>query len=280
MRKLVPAVLAALLIAALLVAGCGSSGTKSGGSTVGKMDAAKILAESNKKMQSISSVDVKGNYKIDVSGSTSGANENMNVTFEMQMDLKDPNNPQGHMVMTGLGQDSDVYLVGGFAYMNTAQGWVKTPIAQSGGIEQASPAELAKFAKNAENMKVVSDSGSNYVIGFDISSKYLQDAMKNSGASTQSLGSEGQQLFDSIAKSMKMAAVFTIDKNTMYVGDAKITMAVKDAPMIGNMNLNMGMAFSNYNQPVTVALPAEAAGAKEVSASEAGSIPGLPGLGL
>jgi len=147
-------------------------------------------------------------------------------------------------------------------------------------MTQTSPAEIAKFAENAENLKVVSETGTSYKISFDIGQALLKEQM-GSQQDMGELSPEMQKMLDDMLKNMKMSAVFTINKKTMFIEDANIKMTLTDFPMVGDMALDMTMAFSDFNEPVSVSLPPEAANAQEVAEiPSASGFPGFPGLGL
>lgn len=287
MRKLALCSVILLLAAALIFAGCGgkkedTSGTKSSGN----LSAKQILEESSKKMQAVKSAKAEGAYKMTTSAapeSSSEAGGNMEFAFDMEMDLTNQQKPDLKMAMKGMGQDTVIYMTGGYAYMEAPeQGWVKAPAGESDSMSQTSPAEIAKFADNAENLRIVSESGTSYQISFDIGKEMLKEQM-GSQQDVSELGPEIQKMLEDMLKNMKMSAVFTIDKKTMYIEQAKINMAVRDFPMVGDMTLDMAMKFSGFNQPVNVSLPPEAANAQEMAelpGSTSGGIPGIPGFGF
>lgn len=284
MRKLAICCVILLLAAALVVAGCGSK--KEATSTPndsGNLSAKKILEESSKKMQTVKSSKAAGAYKMSTSAASSATSgQNTDFTFEMEMDLSDQQKPEMKMAMKGMGQDTLLYMTGGFVYMEVPdQGWVKSPVGDSGSMSQTSPAEIAKFAEDAENLRIVSESGGSYKISFDIGQDMLKEQM-GAQQNTSELGPEVQKMIDEMIKNMKMTAVFTINKSTMYIEDARINMAVKNFPMVGDMTLDMAMKFSDFDQPVSVSLPPEAANATETAEipSSTTGVPGFPGFGL
>ena len=83
-------------------------------------------------------------------------------------------------------------------------------------------------------------------------------------------------------KGLKMGVVYKIDRNTMLADSASVTMSMKNAPIIGDMSIDMTVTFTDYNVPVTITLPPEAQNAPEVQPNASGvpSIPSIPGLGL
>ncbi len=287
MRKVAAFSLVLCLLAALFIAGCGSSGSsKSPSGTTDKTSASsssaqKILEESNKKMAEVTSVKAIGTYKGSVVGSSSpSGNDTFDFAFTMTVDMSNKNSPKGQMSMKGMGEDLTMYFQNGFAYVNVPNtGWQKTPFSES-GIAGATPSEMAQFTKGAQNMRIESQAADAYKIAFDIGPKFIQEQLKNSAGSTSGLTPDMKSMMDEMAKNMKMSAVFTITKSDMYLKDATIKIGV-EVPTLGNMTMNMALAFSEFNQPVSVNLPPEAANAP--TAENPSAVPGMPsfpGLGL
>jgi len=283
MRKSIVCSIVVLLAVTLLFAGCGGKKDESGQSTsTSGLSAKEILEESSNKMQTVKSARAEGQYKMSTSAAdaSSGA-EAMDFSFEMEMDLSNEEQPELRMAMKGMGQDTILYMTGGYVYMEVpGQGWMKAPAGDTDSMTQTSPAEIAKFAENAENLKVVSETGTSYKISFDIGQALLKEQM-GSQQDMGELSPEMQKMLDDMLKNMKMSAVFTINKKTMFIEDANIKMTLTDFPMVGDMALDMTMAFSDFNEPVSVSLPPEAANAQEVAEiPSASGFPGFPGLGL
>jgi hypothetical protein len=283
-KKIAAVSLAVVLVIALLaVAGCGGSNTSStpSGKTTSSSgsSAEKILTESNKKMTGITSVKATGAYKGNMtdSSATSGSDA-FDFAFTMNVDLSNEKSPKGLMTMKGMGEDLTIYLDNGYAYVNVpGTGWGKTPVGSS-GLTATTPAEIQKFAEGAQNLRIVSETGDTYKIAFDVGPKYIEQQLKSQG-STEGLTKEMQDAVSQMAKSMKISAVFSINKSTLYL--TAVTMKIGlNAEALGNMSMNMAMAFSDYNKPVTVTLPPEAANAPTLQNSAATGLPSFPGLGL
>jgi hypothetical protein len=263
------------LLVAVLVAGCGGGGT-TGGVESTKLSAQEILEESNLKMQEVTSLKANGFYKAAMGEAGSEA---MDFDFEMEIDMTNAESPEVHMVMRGMGQDTEVYMSEGIAYASVpGQGWVKGPAGDTDSFKQATPAEIAKFAEDAEDLKILAEDGTHYELAFVISEQYLRNQM-SSEFDMQDLGPEVEKMMNDMIKGMKMNAVFKIAKDTMFIEVAKIAMEIKDMPMLGSMTLDMELEFSDFNEPVAVALPAEAANAVE-SPDLSNTIPGFPGFGF
>lgn len=269
LRKML-VVLVAVVVVALMVAGCGQKKESSA-------DAKAILEDSSNKMQEVATVKADGSYEM--STQAEGAEE-MELSFQMEMDMSDPNNPKGRMVMKGMGEDVDVYMDGGYAYAEVAgSGWVKTPL-ETGSLSQPTPTEITQFAENAKDLKITSEDSNSYTLDFEIDRAYIEEQMAASEGFTVEGSEEYGEMIEAIVNSMTMNATFKVAKDTKYIEDATIKMEISDMPMAGNMAVNMKMSFSDYNQPVDVVLPAAAASAREVESlpSSAGGIPGFPGM--
>jgi predicted small lipoprotein YifL len=273
MRKAFLVVLVALMLVAVMVVGCGEK--KPAGESA---DAKMVLEESTEKMQEVDSMKASGSYEMTTE--TEGA-EQMDLSFQMEMDLSDPNDIKGRMIMKGMGQDIDVYMSGGYAYTQVPdRGWVKTPL-DTQSMSQPTPEEIKKFADNAENLKITSEDDTSYTLEFDLSRDFVEEQIQEQGEVTEG-ASEYTEMVEAIVNSMTMGAKFKIAKDSMFIEETQIKMDVTDMPMVGDMSLDMKMEFSDYNQPVTVALPPEAASATEVEAipGTSGGVPGFPGMGF
>jgi len=284
-RKIAAISLAVVLVVALLVvAGCSSGGSTSStpnGKTTssGSSEAQKILTDSNKKMTSITSVKASGGIKGNMtSSSATGGNEALSMALTMNLDISDPKSPKGVMTTKGMGEDMTIYLDNGFAYVNVpGTGWTKTPIGSS-GLTSATPSEIEKFAEGAQNLRIVSQTGNTYKIAFDVGPKYFEQQLKSQGT-TEGLTKEMQDYVNEIVKNAKMSAVFTINKSTLYLEAVNMKIAM-NMQSLGSVDMQMALAFSDYNKPVSVALPPEAANAPTVENPGATGLPSFPGLGL
>lgn len=269
-------VLAALLVVAVALAGCGGKSDSSGKSSDGKLTAKSILEKSSQKMQDVKSVKSAGTYKINA---PAAGMDNLNVTFEMEIQMNGPDDTSGRIVMSGLGAgDTLVYLDKGWVYTEVpGQGWVKQPMSSSTGVSGApTPQDIKKFADASENMVIMSEDGDSWTISFDVGPKYLEEAMKSTPG-TEGLTPELQDMMNSLVKSMKINAIFKVNKSTFLVDNATVKMNMQGGQGIGDMAFDIVMAFRDYNQPVNVALPQEAANAQEMSSSPGGLFPGFPG---
>jgi hypothetical protein len=154
-----------------------------------------------------------------------------------------------------------------------------------GGI--LTPGQITGLGKYAENLKELPEEGNNYVLSFDVGSEFFEKTLAGAEQPGSQPASEDQQsaqdmvkLAREMLKGLEMSVVMKIDKSTYYPSETTIKMSLKEIPIIGDMSVDMKMAFSNYNEPVTVALPAEAQNAKEIQGGLPGGLPSIPGLGL
>ena len=290
MRKAVTGSLAFLLIAALfagalLVAGCGSTTAEkssTGQTASGEQSAKALLAATSKKMQSVKTARATGGYKMDT---TAGGTQNMQFKYQMEMNVTNSNDPQMHMVTEGSTQ-TEMYVTGGYAYVNVpGTGWVKSPSGSSESMSGTTPAEITKFANNAENLRIISQDAVSYKIGFTVSRKYMEQALKQQQGDT-SLGPDVEKLIQQTITGMKMSAIFTVNKRSLYTTAVALVVEMKNMPAqtsaaVGDIALNMTLGFSDFNQPVTITLPPEAANATLMPESSTSTgIPSLPGLGF
>ena len=163
------------------------------------------------------------------------------------------------------------YFADGYIYMDVPGiGWSKSKFHNTGGVLEESPAFAIAIAHYAENMRLVSDNGSDFVIVFDLSPEFFKESAK----------SESRQVREDASKYARMSTVLTIAKDTMLVRAAKQTYSF-NSPTEGSFSVDENDVYSDYNVPMTFALPAEAAGARNVSSSapsDSASLPGMPAM--
>jgi hypothetical protein len=149
---------------------------------------------------------------------------------------------------------------------------------------------LTELSKYATDMKLTTDSSGQYVVTFDVGPKFFEQVLDEAAGTSETEGStpssEDQQAAEQLAQTMKdmmagiqMGVVYKINKSTMLADSSSLKMSMKDAPIVGDMSADMTMNFSNYNDPVTITLPAEAQNAREVQPGPSG-IPSIPGMPL
>ena len=282
MKKLVLAIIAALLVAAVVVAGCGKKEASA------PKGAQAILDKSQKASQEVKSL--KSSGSADILTPQSEVKESK-MTFVMEGNIVSESEVEARITASeDSGKKTDVYIVGGYAYsFDATTGWVKQKVdsAQGLGSGMLTPGQLTGLGKYAENLKELPEEGNNYVLSFDVGPKFFEKSLADVGQSgSQPAGGDQQSAQDMVKlaremlKGLKMSVVMKIDKTTYLPSETTIKMSLKEIPIIGNMSVDMKMAFTDYNVPVSVALPAEAQNAKEVPAGLPGGLPGIPGLGL
>jgi hypothetical protein len=261
MRKIFFALTAALLVSALIVSGCGKTAPK-------KSDAQKLLEESNKKMQTVKSFKAVGT--INMSGKAPGAG-NMDLDFEMQVQTKGPRDFDGHMVMKGMGQDTEMYMVGGNAYVNVpGKGWYKQPLGDYTDISKPpTPAEMAKISEAAENVRILTEDSQYYRMAFDVGPEYIEEAM-GMQKDTEGLSAEEKKMMEEMLKGIKMTAVFKIEKSTMYILNMTMGFGIPNMPLVGAVRMEQKIDFSEFDKPVSISLPEEAKNAPEVTPGSEG----------
>jgi len=258
MRKIMLALAAALLTATLIVAGCGKTTTKTN-------DATKILKDSNKAMQSVKSYKAAGS--INMYGKSPDAGK-MNLTFEMQIQQKGPKDFEGRMMLNSMGQDMEIYMSNGYAYMNDPKkGWAKQPLGDFTDFSKlASPADISKLGEAAQNTRILTEDSQYYKIAFDLKTDYIQELM-GMKKGTESLSAEEKKMANAMVKGMQMGAVFQVEKSTHYVLSMTMNFNIPNMPTVGALRMEQKIDFSEFGKPVSVSLPEEAKNAPEVTGS-------------
>jgi Family of unknown function (DUF6612) len=283
MKKLLFAVLVALMVASLAVAGCGKKDSGSPTSANG------ILTRSQKAVQGVKSFKVSGSVDL----KTPGAEEKESKdTFTGEFNVISSSDVEGHLVAQNeKGQESQAYIQGDYVYTYSASsGWEKQKVqnVKDLGVGMITPGNLTALTKYAQNVKKLPDEGNNFVISFDVGSKFFentlnavdQQASSAPSSSEQSMAQGLSDLYKSVAAGIKMNVVMKVDKTTYLPSEVTVTASAKGIPVMGDISMESKVAFSDYNQPVTVTLPPEAASAKEKPPGLPSGVPSLPGLGL
>lgn len=267
MKKFLAACLSMLVILSLFIGAVGCGGSSSANAT-------KILEESSAEMKDVVKFKVKTTAK--TTADIEGTDQDMEM--EMKSDMSDPDEPKAQVVVAGMGSDSDVYLYGQYTYINIPnQGWVKAATSDMSDYEQMTPSGISDMSEGATNVMMKSETDDYYEISFDIGKKYLQDIFSNQSVGNQ-LGEEFTQMMEEMLKGLSMSLVVKIEKDSKNIETAKIKMAFKDMPMVGDMSINMDMKFSDFNGDFEIELPAEAETAREISPEELQNL--LPGSAL
>jgi len=286
MKKLLAVSLMALLLTALIAAGCGKK-------TPSASTAQGILEQSTKKTQQVKSVKVSGSYSASMSGTDQS---NMQADFEMALNLKNPNpqkpeDVEGRGVIKTMGHDMEIYVVGGVAYINVAvpiesanlpAGWYKQPLdTGTGDTIITTPQEIANISKLAKKISIVSQDSKSYTVAFTIDPKFLEQSLIGS-EQFKGMAPEALDMIKSTIGNIKLSARMKVEKSTMLVQETAVKMSLPPTPPVRGMSLDAKMAFSDYNQPVTVVLPPEAQNAQPVPEGAGSLIPGggFPGLGI
>jgi len=286
MKKVLLGFAAAMLIVAFVVAGCGS---KSASNKPATSQAKQVLDSSQAKMQDVQTVKMTGTATVLTPQSET---KSETIKLDGQVKILSKTDAEMHMSATASnGQVTDIYVIGGYEYTNDpVKGWTKQKVtpgqfAQSGAI---TPESISSLTKYAENMKLAPDQNGMYVITFNVGPQFFEQALNQaSSASTGDASADqaAQQLSQTLKdmlKGIQMTAVYKVNKSTMLADSANIKMFMKGAPVLGDVTVTMNMTFTDYNAPVTITLPPEAAGAQEVQPSPSGvpNLPSIPGLGL
>lgn len=283
MKKLLLGAVVALMVASLVIAGCGKKDSGSPNSASG------ILTRSEKASQGAKSFKVSGSANVQTPGSEV---KETKTTFTGEFNVISSSDVEGHLVAHDeKGQESQAYIQGDYVYTYSASsGWEKQKIqsVKDLSVGMITPGNLTALTKYAQNVKKLPDEGNNYVISYDVGSKFFENALSEVDQQASSAPSSAEQsvaqgmgdLFKSVAAGIKMSVVMKVDKTSYYPTEVTVTASAKGIPVLGDISLDSKVAFSDYNQPVTVTLPAEAASAKEKSGGLPSGIPSLPGFGL
>ena len=289
MKKLFAGIIVAFAIVALLVAGCGGSKSSSSPGSTGSAQA--ILKANQAKMKDVSSFKVQGEYTV-TTPSAEVKTEKASLAGDVQIVGTD--DVRAHVTATpsGGGQGSEIYVVDGWEYtFNPNKGWTKSK-AQSGGLQSSgiiTPNSISDMTKYAENVKLGPAENGKYVITFDIGSKFFDQIFKQAAGTTPgSAKSSEAQAAQQLAETMKellsgltMSMTYKVDKTTMLADSATVKVSLKGSAL-GDAAADINMNFTDYNAPVTVTLPPEAASAPEQTTTPGGlpNLPNIPGLGL
>ena len=277
------ALTATLLVSALLVAGCGC-----GKSSKPATGAQAILDQSQKATADVKSVKAAGTANVITPDSEV---KEARTTFEMQGNFISETEVQARIVATDeKGQTTEAYIMDGYAYSySTLTGWEKQKVDEAQGLSSGmiSPGQVTELSKYAENLEELPEEDGSYVISFDVGSKFFEETLTGAQDQAAEPTTEEQQAAQDmmeLAKQMldglEMTVVMKIDKETYFPTSIVLEMSLKDAPMLGDMSVEMEVSFSEYNTPVAVVLPEEAKSAPERPSGLPGGLPGIPGLGL
>jgi hypothetical protein len=207
----------------------------------------------------------------DGSGVTDNANREMQMVMNMTMNI--PGTGEQEMAV-------EYYVVGGWLYMKIeypGQGeqWMKMGLSDEIWQQQSHIEEQIDFLKTAVKINYsgseVVDSTDCYVFQIVPDMEVLSNLMAQQ---LQSLGIDSSQL--NLAVLFKeMSVKEWIAKDTYLVMKSEVDMALEMRPEdVGatesdfekiTIDMNMGLRFYDYNQPVSIELPEGALGAVEVS---------------
>lgn len=266
MKKVLVALLLALVVAALLLAGCGKPESDKSAE-----DAKDILAKSQTKMENVSSMKMTGSSNVEMTEAEQGE---MAYDFEAVTQKTPDGQTELHMIARGEGEELQTYVVGDYMYTyDPNSGWVKRNITGEDDLSTAAPTpdQLAEMSRDAENLRLLPDEDGRYVVAFDVSPEFFD---KYSEGLTDSSG-----ILEDLFKDIKINIIYRIDKSTMYADNVDVQVSVKAVPLFGDITASTNITFSEFDQPVTIVLPPEAQNAPE-EVLLPGDIPSIPGMGF
>ena len=284
MKKFWFTLLIALMVATTVVSavGCGKSKGAAPNSAKGILDKSLKAVLNAKSLKVNGSIDLK---------TPEAEEKESKETITGEFNIISTSEIEGHLVAQDQkGQKSEAYLKGGYGYTySPASGWEKQ---KTSGVQDLTtglidPENLATMIKYAENPKKLPDEGNNQVVSFDVGKKFYDELLsglneESSAPNTaeQSMAQQYGDLLKGLVGDIAASVVMKVDKTTSYPSEVTVKVSAKGIPVMGDVSLDSKMAFTDYNVPVTVTLPPEAASAKEVEPGLPTGIPGLPGLGL
>jgi hypothetical protein len=246
-RTLALAALAVILLGVAWLGGCGSSSQAAA-------RAQQILDKSASAIATLKSVKESGSNGMK---SEDSSVPDVTVTFTSEMDLSDPANTRAHTVIQQGASVVDIYASGGYVYTKTASGeWQRT---KAEGTSALAPRDLKEIAAGAKNVRLLSSAGGKYEVAFQVGEKALADSDLLDGADTDT--ALGKQTAEAL-KELKMDAVYTVAKDTMYVERARLNMRMPSVVESGETTGTMKVDFTGFNEPVSIVLPESTQNAK------------------
>ncbi|MBU4194657.1 MAG: hypothetical protein KKF66_06650, partial [Actinobacteria bacterium] len=76
------------------------------------------------------------------------------------------------------------------------------------------------------------------------------------------------------------SVIYKIDKSTMYADNVDVDISLEGTPLFGDITASTSITFSEFNQPVTIVLPAEAQNAPEKELLPGDFDIPIPGMGF
>ncbi len=273
MKRIIIAFVAVLLVAAAVAAGCGKKSEAPSG-------AKAILDKSQSVADQIKSLKANGDAVVNTPQSEV---KETKMTFEMEGNIISKTEVNARISATDQsGKKTDAYIVDGWAYSYSATtGWVKQKVEDAQEFALMTPNQINELSKYAEDAKQLPDEGNNYVISFNVGSKFFEQTLEGAEKSDSSPADpQTLEMAKALFKSLNMSMVMKIDKTTYYPSETTVKMSADSVPILGKTDVALKMLFTGYNQPVDVTLPPEAQAARELPAGTSGGLPTIPGLGL
>lgn len=267
MRKFLVALLLALMVATLLLAGCGQSESDKSAE-----EAKDILAKSQEKMDEVNSVKMTGSASVEMTEAEQGSTE---YDFEAVTQKTPDGQTELQMIAKGDGEDLQTYVLGGYAYTyDSNSGWVKRKITGADGVSTPAPTpdQLSEMSRYAESLRLMPEEDGKYVVAFDVSPEFFD---QYSEGLTESSG-----IMEDFLKDIKVSVIYKIDKSTMYADNVDVDISLEDTPLFGDITAYTSITFSEFNQPVTIVLPAEAQNAPEKELLPGDFDIPIPGMGF
>ncbi|MBN2169227.1 MAG: hypothetical protein JW738_08280 [Actinobacteria bacterium] len=255
-----------LLVLVIIIASAAVSGCKDKEKESKELQT--IIENSNREMQQVKTFNLDFRSVLDA---PVVSDEKEKLDMVITADIENKDNPKYHISFAGMGTESEAYSIDEYAYAFVPdKGWLKSLTAEVRelmDVFQLSPSELDKLTVNAKNVELKEETNKSYMISFEVGPKFLKEAILNQEI-VDELGPEVKYMVEEMSKRTNIHAVLTVDKKTMLVDEVDLEMNVENVELLGDINLDIKAEFSNYNEPVEIVLPEEAATAREAAPEE------------
>ena len=291
-KKRVMASMAILLVLATALLGCGAANTTTAPATTtsSSITPEEIVANAVSAFQSVNTITMSVNMNvgmaivggkqpmtIQVSGDANGSVDLDETQMRMTMDLN------VDLPVVGKQQTStEMYVVDNWAYMKIsvpemADQWLKTQLTPTIWEQQNQVDKQIEMLKNAVKVTSLGEETVNgvdcYVLSIEPDAEALSAFVKSQ--IPQGLGTDSLQNIDLAQFFNSITMKEWIGKGNYLPAKMDMTMSLDLSPEsvgaqqsdFANMTMDMQVqgTYTDYNQPVTVVLPPEAANAKEAT---------------
>ncbi len=244
MRKFTAPITVLLLLVVLALAGCGGE------------PAGEILDKSIRTMEQVKSLKMN----VDVTNEEDG--QKQEESYEAVL-VRSDKNPDAYNMMLAVDIPSiedKVYFVDGYQYVKISGDWYKAPVEQEATMGLG---QFEQLEEMSEEMKVTSESGDSWTLSFDLSAEFIEDAMMEGTEGMDAMGSEFDEMLQSLVENTNIGGELEIAKSTYYLEIMKTTMSagIED---FGSFSMDATSRFSDFNKDLDVELPEDAKNARDL----------------